>query len=127
MVDRVEVRVTGVGPVARDLGKLAADVGNLPMAGIADEAVRILRGFTPVRSGRLAGSSRPLVDQNNQLAGATQGGGPILYAGPINYGWRRHNIRPARQFERTAERLEPAAERQLDRAVTDAIQKRGLT
>lgn len=45
MVDRVEVRVTGVGPVARDLGKLAADVGNLPMAGIADEAVRILRGF----------------------------------------------------------------------------------
>lgn len=117
----------GLPQLEGDLRGLSDDLDDLPMDGIAGQAVQLLRRFTPKASGRLARSTRPVDDRTGHTVGATQGGGPIQYAGPINYGWRRHHIRPARQLQRTEERLEAIAEQLLEAGIDDAIERRGLT
>ena len=126
MVDRVGFKVEGLNQVVRDLQAIGADVDDLKdaFAGIASEGARVAVGFTPTRTGRLAGSTRG--NRAKSKAVVTQGRAAVPYAGPINYGWPRRNIRPALQMQRTDQQMEPVAIQRLEDDINQAITRRGL-
>lgn len=117
-------RVDGVAELARSLDALAETIeGDLGGAwrDLADRGVKAVSSFAPKRTGRLAGSF---------VARAGKGGGDVssdlIYAGPINYGWRKHNIAPAGYIERAAERLDREAASVVDQAIAGAVRSKGL-
>ena len=48
------------------------------------------------------------------------------YAAAINYGWRAHNIAPQRFLQQADEAMRDKAVDMLDRAIDEAIKRRGL-
>jgi hypothetical protein len=126
MVDRIGFKVEGLTQVVRDLQTVGADVEDLKdaFAGIAAEGARIASGFTPVRTGRLAASTRG--NRAKSKAVITQGRGSVPYAGPVNYGWPRRHIQPALQMQRADERMGPVAIQRLEDDINQSIKRRGL-
>lgn len=120
-------KVEGLNQVVRDLQAFGADVDDLKdtFGGIAAEGARVAAGFTPSRSGRLAGSTRGNRAKNKAVV--TQGRSGIPYAGPINYGWPARGIEAARQMLKTDQQMEPVAVQRLEDGINDAIAKRGLS
>jgi hypothetical protein len=119
-----DVHVRGAAEVQRDLRGLTGDIEDLsgPFTEVARIGARALAAASPRRSGRLAGSTRGvgLADR----AVVTQS---APYAGPINYGWRARNIRPAGQTRQADRVMEPAAARVVDNGISESIRRRGLT
>jgi hypothetical protein len=126
MVDRVGFKVEGLSQVVRDLQAVGVDLDDLKdaFAGIASEGARTAAGFTPVRSGRLAGSTRGNRAKNKAVI--TQGRSSVPYAGPINYGWPRRHIVGTLQMQRADERMQPVAIQRLEADINQSIRKRGL-
>jgi hypothetical protein len=89
-------------------------------ARIATEGAETAQGFTPRRSGKLAGSARGNRAKNK--AQVIFGRASVRYAGPILYGWPRRGIKPARTIERTdaemATRAPQIFEQELGRIFT---------
>ena len=86
--------VVGQKRFVQTMRKAGADMKELKGVNrqAADIALPAVQRLTPRRTGRLAASIR---------AGATQKAGVIRagrktvpYAGPVNYGWPKHGIRP---------------------------------
>ncbi len=87
------VRIDGLRELSRDLKKLSAELPK-ELKAVSKDAAEIVadesRTLAPVRSGKLRGKVK---------AGATAKGGDVRigglpYAGPIVFGWRKHNIEP---------------------------------
>lgn len=95
------VEVDGLREVVRDLERAGVEVEDLKdaHARIATEGADTLQGFTPRRSGKLAGSARGNRAKNKAVINV--GGARVRYAGPIFYGWPRHGIRAASTIPRT--------------------------
>lgn len=113
------IQLKGAKELARGLKQAGADLKDLKAVNrqAAQIVVPEAKSLAPSRSGRLAASVR---------AGATQKAGVVRvgskrvpYAGPINYGWPKHNIKPTWFANRAAKNTEP----QWTQLYADAVQK----
>ena len=120
------IRVSGLNAVVRGLIAVGVEVDDLKDAfsSIAARGARVAAVLAPRRSGRLAGDIRG--NRARSKAVITAGRSSVPYAGPINYGWRKHNITGSGFMQRADKVLEPFANRQLQNAINFAIRKRGL-
>lgn len=120
----VRFRVEGVTELARSLDALANDIeGDLGgvYQDLAERGVKAVSSFAPRRSGRLAGSFAAKGGK-----GQAEVSSDLIYAGPIDGGWRKHNIAPAHYTRRAAEQLAEQAPAVLDAAIAQAIREKGL-
>lgn len=122
------VRVEGLNAVVRALLAIGLEVDDLKDAfsSISREGADLAAGFVRSRTGRLRGSLRGNRAKNKAVIIAGRGK-TTKYAGVANYGWPRRNIEPQRFMERADEQLQPIALEKLERAINDAIRRRGLS
>lgn len=120
------VRVDGLNAVIRGLIAVGVEVDDLKGAfsSVAARGARLAAIFAPKQSGRLAGDIRG--NRARSKAVITAGRSSVPYAGPINYGWAKHNITPSGFMQRADKVLQPYAVRQLQNGIDLAIRKRGL-
>jgi|WetSurSiteA1Bulk_404760.scaffolds.fasta_scaffold01968_1 hypothetical protein len=120
------VRVEGLNRVVRDLQQLGLEIEDLKEAfgAISAEGARLASSFAPRRSGRLAASIRGNRAKNKAVVIA--GKSRVRYAGAINYGWPRRNIRPALFMQRADDAMRPRALAELERAIEASVRRRGL-
>lgn len=123
---QVNVRVDGLRQLVKELEGLGVDVADLKDAfgAIANRGAEVARGFTPKRTGRLAGTSRGNRSKNKAVV--TVGKASAPYAKVINYGWPAHNIRPSDFARKTDEVMEPVAVTEITNSLQQIIRKRGL-
>lgn len=120
------VRVEGLNKVIRSLVTLGVDVDDLKdgFAAIAAKGAELAARFAPHRSGALAGTVRGNRAKNKAVV--TAGRARVKYAGPVNYGWPRRNIKADRFMQRADEALQPQAVEMLEAALAEAIKRQGL-
>jgi hypothetical protein len=120
------VRVEGLNKTIRALQGFGVEVADLKevFSGIADEGARLASSFAPKRSGRLSGTVRGNKAKNKAVVIA--GRAKVPYAGAINYGWRRRNIRPALFMQKADAALAPRAVAMLEAGLDKAVGKAGL-
>lgn len=120
------VQVEGLNQIIRGLTALGLDAEDLKNAfgPIAAEAAELAARYAPRRSGKLAASIRGNRAKNKAVVVA--GRARVKYAGPINYGWRTHNINPARFMQKADEDMRPVALQKLEDEINRAIERRGL-
>jgi hypothetical protein len=123
---RVSVEVTGLREVVRGLERAGVDVADLKtvFGRIATEAADVGRGFTPRRTGALAGSVRGNKAKNRAVV--TWGKASVSYAGKILYGSPRRGIRPAATRARTDAVMSSRAPALLNAGLDDLLVKAGL-
>ncbi|WP_134739997.1 hypothetical protein [Nocardioides sp. 503] len=119
-------RVDGLNQVVRGLLEIGVEVEDLKGAfsSIADMGARTAARFAPKRSGRLAGDVRG--NRARSKAVVTAGRAALPYAGPINYGWAKHNIEPSMFMQRADNAVRPFALRRLEAEINIQIRRRGL-
>lgn len=122
------VRVEGLRQLVRELETLGVEVGDLKdaFAAIARKGADLAASFAPQRTGRLRASIRGNRAKNKAVvrAGSAR---LVPYAGVINYGWRRHRIKPANFMQRADEAMRPTAAAELESAINRLISEKGLT
>lgn len=120
------VRVDGLTAVTRALLEIGLEVEDLKGAfgPIADRGARVAATLAPKRSGRLAGDIRG--SRARSKAVVTAGRVSVPYAGPINYGWAKHNIEPNGFMQRADQVMRPFALKQLENEIDKQIARRGL-
>lgn len=121
------IRVEGLNQLIRALNLTAHEVDDLKDAfqELSQEGARAAAAFAPKRSGALAGSIRGNRAKNKAVISAGRGGS-VPYAGPINYGWAKRNIRANGFMQRADEQLKPKAVTVLKREIDKLIARRGL-
>jgi len=127
MADALPFTVDGIPQLQRALRGLAGDIEDLDDAftRIADLAARTASSAAPRRTGRLAGTVRGIASKNK--ATVTAGSATVGYAGPINYGWPRRNIRATHFMQRADPVINARAVGLLEADIDTAIRRRGLT
>ena len=120
------VRISGLTSVVRNLIALGVEVDDLKDAfsSIADTGARLAASYAPRQSGALAGDIRG--NRARSKAVITAGRVSVPYAGPINYGWRAHNITGAGFMQRADKVMQPLALRKLEQSINRQIAIRGL-
>ena len=87
------VRVEGLRKLRRELKEVSADLPK-ELSKVGRDAAGIVAAtaqqIAPRRSGRLAAAVKPGVT----VGGAHVKVSNVVYAKPIHFGWRRHNIAP---------------------------------
>jgi hypothetical protein len=88
------VKVTGAREFRAAMKHMSADLSDLTAINkaAASTVATEARNRAPVLTGRLAGSIRAGATRTRGYVKA--GGRSIPYAGPIHFGWPRHNIEP---------------------------------
>jgi len=122
----IGVRVEGLNKTVRALQGVGVEVADLKtaFAAIAAEGARLAAGYAPHRSGTLSGTIRGNKAKNKAVVIA--GKARVPYAGAINYGWPKRNIRPSLYMQRADAELAPKAVKMLESGLDDAIRKAGL-
>lgn len=120
------VHVSGLREITRAMEKAGVDVEELKdaMGAVAAEAATTMQGFVPTRTGRLRGSVR-----GNRAKGkaiVTAGTARVPYAGAVQYGWPRRNIKPARYVERTDAVMDDRAAAILEAGWEEIANRNGL-
>ena len=120
------IKVTGLNQVVRGLIAVGVEVDDLKDAfsAVASRGARVAALFAPKLTGKLAGDVRG--NRARSKAVITAGRASVPYAGPINYGWAKHNITPSGFMQKADKVLQPYAVRQLQNGINLAIRKRGL-
>jgi hypothetical protein len=120
------VRVEGLNQAVRALKRYGVEVADLKatFAEVAAEGARLASGYAPKLSGRLSGSVRGNKAQNKAVI--TAGGARVPWAGPINYGWRKRNIRPREFMQRADADLAPRVVGMLEEGLDEAARKAEL-
>jgi hypothetical protein len=120
------VRVTGLNKLTRELQGLGLEVDDLKEAfsDIAADAADKAAQFAPRRSGKLAGTIRGNRAKNKAVV--TAGRGKVRYAGPINYGWPKRNIRADGFMQRADDAVRPTVVERLTQNIQRVIDSRGL-
>jgi hypothetical protein len=123
----MQIKVTGIAKLNRDLRALGIEVGDLKaaMTRIAAMAARSAAGFAPKRSGKLAASVRGNKAKNRAVVIAGRGKSR-LYAGPVNYGWPAHNIRPQPFMQAADKAIGPKVVPILQADLNRLIRAKGL-
>lgn len=120
------VRVEGLNKTLRALQTYGVEVADLKdtMAGIAREGATLASRYAPKRSGRLAGTVRG--NKAKAKAVVIAGRARIPYAGAINYGWPKRNIKASLFMQRADRELAPRAVEMLEAGLDRAAGKVGL-
>lgn len=120
------VYVTGLRETVRGLERAGVEVNDLKdaMGSVAAEGARLVRGFTPVRTGRLAATVRGNRAKNKAVV--TAGSKRVPWAGPQNYGWARKGIKAKQFMQRGDKSLQPRAVKLLEQGLEDAVRKAGI-
>lgn len=123
----MQVKVTGIAKLNRDLRALGVEVDDLKaaMTKIAAMAARAAEGFAPKRSGRLAATVRGNKARNRAVVIAGRGKAR-LYAGPINYGWPKRNIKPQPFMQQADKAVAPRVVPTLQADLNRLIRAKGL-
>lgn len=126
MADRVGFRVEGLSRVLRSLRAHGLDVNDLKdaFAKISEEGARRAAAHAPKKSGRLAADIRG--NRATSKAVVTVGRLTVKYAGPINYGWPKRNIRASEFLQKADEEMQPRALQILEDEINRSIRERGL-
>lgn len=121
------IRVDGLNAVVRGLLAVGLEVEDLKdsFSDIASFGARLAAGYAPKRSGRLAGDVRGNRARSKAVIAA--GRVSVPYAGPINYGWAKHNISPAGFMQKADKQLQPWSLRRLERDINSKIRRKGLS
>ena len=121
------LRVDGLRQLSRDLEATGVQVTDLKaaFATLAREGATLAAGYAPHRSGRLAATIRPISGKN--YASVAAGGSRAPYAGPINYGWRRHKITGSGFMQRADAAIRPRALQDVIAAVDKLLRDRNLS
>lgn len=121
------VQVTGLAALQRDLRTLGVELNDLTdvMGDLAAQGARLAASFAPRRTGTLAAAIRG--SHTSNAAVVTVDAKRVPYAGVINYGWRKHNIAPARFMQHAAKAMRPQVTKHLSRAITKLIEQKGLS
>lgn len=120
------VKVEGLNKTLTALQRLGVEVGDLKdaMGEISAEGARLASGFAPKRSGRLAATVRG--NKAKAKAVVIAGRARTPYAGAINYGWPKRNIKPALFMQKADAALAPKAVKMLENGLDNAISRVGL-
>lgn len=120
------VQVTGLNKVVRDLQTLGLELDDIKdaFAKIAAEGARVASSFAPRRTGTLQASVRGNRAKNKAVVAA--GRARVKYAGPINYGWPKRNIKPALFMQRADMVMRPKALNELEKSIERKIRQKGL-
>jgi len=120
------VQVTGLNKVVRDLQTLGLELNDIKdaFAKIAAEGARVASSFAPRRTGALQASVRGNRAKNKAVVAA--GRARVKYAGPINYGWPKRNIKPALFMQRADTVMRPKALNELEKSIERKIRQKGL-
>jgi hypothetical protein len=119
-----DIEVEGAKEVERSLDQLAGEVEDpkLAITKISAGMARAASLFAPRREGVLAASVRPAPERD--AAAATTS---LVYAGPVNSGWPKHNIKASLFMERAQTATEPLAKRVLEDDIDLTIRRKGLS
>lgn len=112
-----------VRALTKDFGVEVNDLKEV-MAEIAAEGARLASSYAPKRSGKLAATVRGNKAKNK--AQVIAGKAKVPYAGAINYGWPKRNIRAALFMQKADADLAPRAVQMLEKGLDEAIRKVGL-
>lgn len=121
------VYVHGLRDITRAMERAGVEVDDLKdvMGSIAAEAAEVMAAFVPLGpTGRLRASVRG--NRAKGKAVVSIGGARVPYAGAINYGWRRRNIRPSDFIARTDEVMETRAVQMLEDGWSAIAERNGL-
>ena len=120
------VRVEGLNKTLKALQSYGVEVADLKdvMAGIAREGATLAARYAPKRSGRLAGTVRG--NKAKAKAVVIAGRARVPYAGAINYGWPKRNIKALLFMQRADKELAPRAVEMLEAGLDRAAGKVGL-
>jgi hypothetical protein len=121
------VRVEGLNKVVRSLTALGVEVDDLKdgFAEIAAEGAKIAARLAPNKTGALSNTIRGNRAKNKAVV--TAGRAKVKYAGAINYGWPKRNIKADRFMQRADAALQPRVPEMLELALKTAIEKNGLS
>lgn len=123
----VGVRVTGLNRVVRGLQQVGLDVTDIKsaFAEVAAFGARAVKRHTPVGpTGNLRRDVRGNRAKNKAVV--TAGRKRLPYAGPINYGWPRRNIKAAGFMQKGDKDVQPFAARKLENYINTSIRRSGL-
>ena len=121
------VRVEGLKRAVRSLQRAGAEVSDLKgvFAEIAAEGATLAARYAPKRTGRLAGTVRGNKAKNKAVVLA--GRARVPYAGAINYGWPKRNIKPANFLARADAELQERVPQMLEEGIQRIIERNDLT
>lgn len=127
MPSKTGISVEGLREFVRDLERLGVEVEDLKevFGRISKRATDVMQSKAPVRSGALRAAIRGNRAKNKAVVTAGNKR-RVAYAGAINYGWPRRNIRPANFVAATDAVMQTEALELLDEGITDLIKKYGL-
>ena len=117
------VKVEGLNKTLTALQRFGVEAEDLKdvMSEIAAEGARLASSFAPKRSGKLAGTVRG--NKAKAKAIVIAGRARVPYAGAINYGWQKRNIKPALFMQRADAALAPKAVEMLEKGLDEIIRK----
>jgi hypothetical protein len=120
------VRVENLTATVRALQKLGVEVQDLKdvFAGIAAEGARLASAAAPHRSGKLRASIRGNKAKNKAVVIA--GRARVPYAGPMNYGWKKKNIRGTMFLQKADSQLSEIAPRMLEDGLQRVMGRNGF-
>ena len=120
------IRIDGLSHVVRALLSMGLEVDDLKdaFAPIAAEGARIAAREAPKLTGTLAGDVRG--NRARSSAHVAAGRASVPYAGPINYGWAKHNIKASGFMQKADQEWQPYSLRRLEQEINSQIRRRGL-
>lgn len=126
MPSRGGVQVEGLRKTVRALQELGVDAEDLKavFSEIAREGSQVAAAHAPRRSGALSGTIRGNRAKSKSVV--TAGRARVKYAGPINYGWPKRNIKGQRFLQRADTEMQQVAPDMLREGIEDIARKYGL-
>jgi len=120
------VAVEGMRETIRDLIKAGVDVEDAKdaLAEVAKVGAYVAQNLAPRRSGALATTVRG--NRAKGKAVVTAGRARVRYAGVVNYGWPKRNIRPARFLQKTDTVMETRAPEIFEKEIAKIFEKYGF-
>jgi len=120
------VYVSGLREITRGFEKAGVDVEELKdvMGKVASEAADSMQAFVPTRTGALRASVRG--NRAKGKAVVTAGKARVPYAAPIQWGWAKRGIKPAKFVERTDDVMETRSVQILEQGWADIAERNGL-
>lgn len=120
---RGSVQIEGLNQKVKALLEMGVELDDLKdvFAKIAEEGANQASSFAPVKSGNLEQTIRGNRAKNKAVV--TAGKARTPYAGAINYGWPKRNIKGALFLQKADEVMSGKAEQMLIEGIDDLINR----